>query len=106
MSVATVLARLLDLNLSLCPSFHTPYGAFGASFSPSRQLGRLDRLTHDMELLFQNASTNEVTANTRQKQASPELLRRSSLSAEASWYFRSLFAADWTFVQRYCPHAH
>ena len=65
-----------------------------------------DRLTQDMELLFRNASMNEVTANTRQKQASPELLRRSSLSAEAAWYFRSLFAADWTYVQRHCPHVH
>ena len=49
MSIATALARLLDFNLSLCPSFHTPYGAFGASFSPTRQLGRLDagkQLTH------------------------------------------------------------
>ena len=59
-----------------------------------------------MELLFRNASMNEVTANTRQKQASPELLRRSSLSAERAWYFRSLFAADWTLVQRHCPHVH
>jgi hypothetical protein len=62
-----------------------------------------DTLTHDMELLFRNASLNATTGNARQQQASPELLRRSTLSAEAAWYIRSLFAADWALVQRHCP---
>ena len=62
-----------------------------------------DTLTHDMELLFRNASMDATTGNVRHQQASPELLRRSTLSAEAAWYIRSLFAADWALVQRHCP---
>ena len=62
-----------------------------------------DTLTHDMELLFRNASLDATTGNLRHQQASPEVLRRSTLSAEAAWYIRSLFAADWALVQRHCP---
>ena len=62
-----------------------------------------DTLTHDMELLFRNASMDATTGNVRHQLASPELLRRSTLSAEAAWYIRSLFAADWALVHRHCP---
>ena len=61
-----------------------------------------DTLTHDMELLFRNASMDATTGNVRHQLASPELLRRSTLSAEAAWYIRSLFAADWALVHRHC----
>lgn len=64
-----------------------------------------DTLTHDMELLFRNASLDATTGNLRHQQASPEVLRRSTLSAEAAWYIRSLFAADWALVQRHRPPA-
>ena len=42
MSLVSDLARSLIAGLPDCPSTYTPYGAYGATFLPSKTLGRLE----------------------------------------------------------------